>query len=69
MIFKIKEINIEGLQKDPNPLKPHDHQHHPKQAVPKAQRFCRYCLDNSSSYDNPLIYPCFCAGTTKYVHF
>lgn len=29
---------------------------------------CRFCLDTNQSEDNPLIAPCRCNGTSKYVH-
>ena len=29
---------------------------------------CRICLSTSSSIHNPLVAPCFCSGTMKFVH-
>ena len=30
---------------------------------------CRFCLCEDNDEDNPLIAPCKCAGTMKYIHF
>ena len=32
-------------------------------------RTCRICYDNSSSQENPLINPCQCKGSLKYIHY
>ena len=29
---------------------------------------CRICFENISTIENPLISPCLCNGTSKYVH-
>ena len=29
---------------------------------------CRICFENYETVDNELIYPCYCSGTSKYVH-
>jgi hypothetical protein len=29
---------------------------------------CRFCLDDTETPDNPLISPCACAGSVRYVH-
>ena len=29
---------------------------------------CRICFENDSTFENPLISPCLCSGTSKYVH-
>ena len=29
---------------------------------------CRICFENDNSEENPLLSPCRCAGTSKYVH-
>jgi hypothetical protein len=34
----------------------------------EEERFCRFCFENESAEDNPLISPCHCTGTQKYVH-
>jgi len=31
-------------------------------------KICRVCLSNENSNDNPLISPCICSGTMKYIH-
>ena len=31
-------------------------------------RECRICLDSGSTPENPLIAPCRCTGSIKYVH-
>lgn len=30
---------------------------------------CRICLESDTEIDNPLITPCKCSGTMKYIHF
>lgn len=34
----------------------------------EQQISCRFCLDSSTSKDNPLIDPCDCNGSIRYVH-
>ena len=29
---------------------------------------CRICFENDNSEENPLLSPCRCSGTSKYVH-
>ena len=35
----------------------------------KATKQCRICYGDDSTEDNPLIYPCICKNTTKYIHY
>lgn len=30
---------------------------------------CRYCYDHTLEPNNPIVYPCDCEGSLKYVHF
>jgi E3 ubiquitin-protein ligase DOA10 len=30
---------------------------------------CRICLDEENTFGNPLISPCKCSGTMKYIHY
>ena len=32
-------------------------------------RLCRICYGEDSTIDNPLIYPCICKGSMKYIHY
>lgn len=34
---------------------------------PEDEKICRICFEESDT-DNPLICPCRCAGTIKYIH-
>lgn len=29
---------------------------------------CRICMDDEATSDNPLISPCLCAGSTRFIH-
>ena len=35
----------------------------------KKVKFCRICYNTNSDENNPLIYPCKCLGSMKYIHF
>ena len=36
---------------------------------PKITKICRICYGDDSTPDNPLIYPCICKGSMKYIHY
>ena len=36
--------------------------------VNKKEKDCRECLDNSDEVTNPLIVPCGCTGSIRYIH-
>ena len=36
---------------------------------PKTTKLCRICYGDDSTIDNPLIYPCICKGSMKYIHY
>lgn len=40
-----------------------------KQPKVSKSSLCRFCLCEDNEDDNPLIAPCHCAGTMKYIHF
>ena len=42
--------------------------HHKIKKLQK-NRVCRICYGEDSSIDNPLIYPCICKGSMKYIHY
>ena len=35
----------------------------------KPTKLCRICYEVDSTEENPLIYPCICKGSTKYIHY
>ena len=35
----------------------------------KSTKQCRICYGDDSTEENPLIYPCICKNTTKYIHY
>ena len=37
--------------------------------LPKKTKLCRICYGEDSTIDNPLIYPCICKGSMKYIHY
>mgnify|MGYP002626606618 CR=1 FL=1 len=37
--------------------------------VEKKVKFCRICYNTNSDENNPLIHPCACLGSMKYIHF
>ena len=42
---------------------------HQKLKKIEKNRVCRICYGEDSSKDNPLIYPCICKGSMKYIHY
>ena len=42
---------------------------HQKLKIIQKNRVCRICYGEDSSKDNPLIYPCICKGSMKYIHY
>jgi len=42
---------------------------HQKLKKIEKNRVCRICYGENSSKDNPLIYPCICKGSMKYIHY
>jgi len=36
--------------------------------INKKEKDCRVCLDNSDEVNNPLIVPCGCTGSIRYIH-
>ena len=36
---------------------------------PKKNAICRICYGDETSEENPLIYPCICKGSMKYIHY
>jgi len=49
-----KEFNSEEIEKNKKNKKP---------------RVCRICYGKDTSVENPLICPCICKGSMKYIHF
>ena len=41
----------------------------PKKTVVKNKPTCRICYGEESNEDNPLICPCICKGSMKYIHY
>merc|ERR1712061_446220 len=39
-----------------------------EQVVPCTDVVCRFCLDSENTPERPLIAPCRCSGSMKYVH-
>ena len=39
-----------------------------EKASEKEQPVCRICLCEDAETDNPLIAPCKCAGSTRFIH-
>ena len=35
----------------------------------KTSKICRICYGDDSTEENPLIYPCICSGSMKYIHY
>lgn len=40
----------------------------PEEREEEPRQACRICLYDNVEYDNPLISPCYCSGTMKYIH-
>lgn len=57
---KIKPISDSEKSSDKDRLEP----------IPYVNKSCRICLDEGNEFDekNPLISPCKCAGTMRYIH-
>ena len=34
----------------------------------KSNKICRICYMEESEEDNPLVHPCICSGSMKYIH-
>ena len=41
----------------------------PKNVVNKSKPVCRICYGEDTNEDNPLICPCICKGSMKYIHY
>ena len=41
----------------------------PKKQVQKSMPTCRICYGENSNDENPLICPCICKGSMKYIHY
>ena len=55
---KIPRISINSNIKD-----------NPNQQNQKQTKICRICYGDDSTEENPLIYPCICKGSMKYIHY
>ena len=51
---EIKDNNDQDIQDNPNN---------------KTSKICRICYGDDSTEENPLIYPCICSGSMKYIHY
>lgn len=40
----------------------------PEEREEEPRLACRICLADTVEYNNPLISPCYCSGTMKYIH-
>jgi len=59
--LKVKEINIKGYE----PIQ--ETKEEEERLVNGAA--CRFCLGDTEKDSNPLITPCKCAGSMKYIHY
>ena len=57
-----KSKKIENIKKELILKKPH------KNKI-KNQPLCRICYGEDSTTENPLIFPCICKGSMKYIHY
>lgn len=66
----IKQISISEEYKDTNRYEDLNilNLNKPKKRIKKKDILCRICLNEECEDDNPLIYPCKCSGTMRYIH-
>ena len=62
---KLSNMNTRSLNKE---AQKNNNNNNPN-IKPKTTKQCRICYGDDSTEDNPLIYPCICKNTTKYIHY
>ena len=68
--FSVKQVCPTGKDNPAFAFKaPQDVSIMPVEASPKTEKMpCRICLSDSQTLEDPLISPCKCAGTMKFIH-
>ena len=75
IIFRVKEINLDKLEKEKERKKHiinNRNLNKNKSSVivnKKKKNICRICYNEEEEETNPLIQPCQCSGTMKYIHY
>lgn len=67
MIYRVKQLSLDGKTPValPNASAVEVEVYHPDENPPLG---CRICLGDTQTPENPLISPCSCSGTMKFVH-
>ena len=72
-IFKSKEKGekTKNLKKSKHKVKKEKDKEKEKdtEQTPKNKAICRICYGDDTSYENPLISPCICKGSMKFIHY
>ena len=83
IILKIREIKLNDNDENLNKNKPitpkvnittadnlllNSNTNHEKNKI-KKKKVCRICYQDEETEENPLIQPCICSGTMKYIHY
>ena len=71
-VSKISEMREEGLTHNPNINELNNNSgfsSHNPQSSKTSKPTCRICFLSSSNENNPLISPCKCSGSMKYIHY
>ena len=71
-VSKISEMREEGLTHNPNINELNNNSgfsSHNPQSSKTSKPACRICFLSSSNENNPLISPCKCSGSMKYIHY
>ena len=66
---KLKKIDKSDKKKDFKNIKNELILKKPKKETNKTKPICRICYGEDTNDDNPLICPCVCKGSMKYIHY
>lgn len=72
ILFKLRNIELISEKPPPNASVDPKKQKENIEITSDAQipgKLCKICLSGSESTDNPLVSPCKCDGSMKFVHF
>ena len=70
VVYRVKQLGTEGALRPMFPSLAYavPVEVYEKEAYPETPMSCRICLSDSQTDSNPLISPCKCAGTMKFIH-